>query len=149
MSKNLRNMIDTDYKESMKKQEKVTINTLRYLIAMIKQFEIDNKTQATEENILSIVVKQIKQRNESIIQFKKSDRMDLVEKEQSELNIIKKYLPEQLSDEEVKSLINQAINVTKAKAIRDMGAIMDWLRPKVEGRYNLKSLSVKVRQELL
>ena len=101
----------------------LTRDTIRMLISEIKRFEIDNKAEASEETILSIIQKMVKQRNDSIEQFQKGGRKDLADKEISQLEIIKKYMPAQMSAEEIELIINDVIKSTNAETMQDMGKV--------------------------
>ena len=102
----------------------LTRDTIRMLISEIKRFEIDNKAEAGEETILSIIQKMVKQRNDSIEQFQKGGRKDLADKEISQLGIIKKYMPAQMSAEEIEFIINDVIKYTNSETMQDMGKEM-------------------------
>ena len=102
----------------------LTRDTIRMLISEIKRFEIDNKAEAGEETILSIIQKMVKQRNDSIEQFQKGGRKDLADKEISQLEIIKKYMPAQMSAEEIELIINDVIKSTNSETMQDMGKVM-------------------------
>ena len=106
----------------------LTRDTIRMLISEIKRFEIDNKAEAGEETILSIIQKMVKQRNDSIEQFQKGGRKDLADKEISQLEIIKKYMPAQMSAEEIELIINDVIKSTNSETMQDMGKVMGELK---------------------
>ena len=100
------------------------------------------------ELVLSVVLKQVKMREDSIEQYSKTSRSDLVEKETLELNILKEFLPKPLTDSEVDELISEAIDEIKPEGMKDMGKVMGYLSPKVKGRTDQKALSMKIKERL-
>lgn len=136
--------------EALKSGDKFRADTLRYLLSVIHNAEISKGKDAvlTEEELAELLQKQAKQRQESITAYEKGGRADLVEKEQKELEIIKGYLPEQLPDEEIKKLAEEAVKEVGAKGPQDMGKVMGALMPKIKGRAD-GSLVSKIVRELL
>ena len=126
----------------------LTRDTIRMLISEIKRFEIDNKAEAGEETILSIIHKMVKQRNDSIEQFQKGGRKDLADKEISQLEIIKKYMPAQMSAEEIELIINDVIKSTNSETMQDMGKVMGVIKAKAEGRADMGKISGLIKQRL-
>ena len=118
----------------------LTRDTIRMLISEIKRFEIDNKAEAGEETILSIIQKMVKQRNDSIEQFQKGGRKDLADKEISQLEIIKKYMPAQMSAEEIELIINDVIKSTNSETMQDMGKVMGAAKSQLQGKADMLSL---------
>jgi uncharacterized protein YqeY len=133
---------------AMKGKEKERLSVLRTIMSEIQMFEIDTKNIPTEEDIIAILSKMSKQRGDSIEAFTKAKRMDLVEIEEKECLIIKEFLPKQLSDKEILSFIKEAIESSNATTIKDMGAVMNILKPKCNGRANIKTVSSMVRDYL-
>src|SRR3989338_237375 len=122
--------IDTDLKTAMKEKNTIKVATLRMLKAAIINKLIEKKAkELTDEDIREIIQKQVKQRKEAIEEFKKGARQDLVEKETKELTILERYLPSQLTEAELKSLISSVIESTAAKSKSDMGKVMKELMP--------------------
>ena len=117
----------------MRSGEKSRLQTIRLILAAIKQVEVDTRKELTDPDVISILTKLQKQRRESITQFEKAKRQDLVDKETSEFNLIKEYLPEAMSDDEVDQLISQALTESGATSIKDMGKVMGILKPKLSG----------------
>lgn len=144
----LKNSITEDLKNAMRAKDKQTLEALRLITAAIKQVEVDERIEVDDERMLSILDKLAKQRNESILQFQKANRDDLVSKEQFELDIIKKYLPTPLTDEEVNTLIKAAISDSNAESMRDMGKVMGLLRPKLQGRADMSKVSSQIKSIL-
>lgn len=126
--------LQTDLKEAMKAQDATTRDTLRLLTAAIKQAEVDGQTTLDEEGVQAVLQKQAKQRRESIAEYQKADRADLLAKEQSELTVIERYLPQMLSAEEITALVQQAIAETGATSPKQVGLVMNKLMPAVKGK---------------
>ncbi len=123
-------------------------DTLRMLIAEIKKFQIDNKVEAADKDVLSIINKMIKQRKDSIDQFTKGNRDDLANTEREQLEVIQKYLPEQLSDKEVEEVIKNKINVLEASSMQDMGNVMGALKSELAGKADMSLVSELVKKSL-
>jgi len=140
--------INQDLKAAMLSKDVVTRDTLRMLISDIKKFEIDERVEADDATISNLINKNVKQRRDSIDQFKKGGRDDLVATEEKQLNVILKYLPKQLSEEEIHTLIKDGINDVSAENIKDMGKLMSHLKPKFEGKADMSIVS-KLVKELL
>ena len=129
----LREKIDNDYKNALKSKDKNKISTYRLILAGIKDLDINNrsgpdKKETVDEDIKKLLKKMIKQRSESIDIYKKNNRNDLLEVEQSEVNILSSYLPKQLGEDETKKLCNEVIQKLGASSIKDMGKIMGELK---------------------
>ena len=132
----------------MLNKDVVTRDTLRMLISDIKKFEIDEKVEADDAKISTLINKNVKQRRDSIEQFKNGGRDDLVANEQNQLDVILKYLPEQLSEEEIKSLIQEGIATVSAESMQDMGKLMGHLNPQFEGKADMSVVSKLVKNLL-
>jgi uncharacterized protein YqeY len=137
-----------DTKRSMKGRDKPRVAALRLIAAAIKQREVDGRCELDDAQIVAVLDKMAKQRRESIEQYAKAARQDLVDQETFELNLIKDYLPEALSDAEIEALINAAIAQTGAQSARDMGKVMGLLKPQVQGRTDMAALSGRVKSQL-
>lgn len=135
-------------KAAMRSGEKSRLQTIRLILAAIKQQEVDTRKELTDQNVTSILTKMQKQRRESITQFKKANRQDLVDKESSELELIEEYLPEALSEDELCNLITEALTASGATSIKDMGKVMGILKPKITGRADLGAVSAKIKAAL-
>lgn len=144
----IKEQITNDIKEAMRAQDKERLTTLRLITSAIKQIEVDERITVDEDRCLAILDKMTKQRKESIAQFEKANRDDLVAKEQFELTIIAKYMPEQLSASEIEQLISSAINETGASKMADMGKVMGLIRPKVQGRADMGQVSAIIKAKL-
>ena len=130
-----------DMKSAMKDGAKEQLATIRLILAAIKQVEVDTRADLSDQDLIAIIDKMGKQRRESIEQFDKAGRDDLSAKEQSELEIISKYLPQALSETEVTELIDQAMTQTSASSMKDMGAVMAILKPQMQGRADMSQVS--------
>jgi uncharacterized protein len=126
--------LQTDLNEAMKSQNTAVRDTLRLMMAAIKQAEVDNRRPLDENGVQEVLLKQAKQRRESIAEYGKGGRDDLVAKEQAELAIIDQYLPQMMSAEEVATLAQQAIAETGATSAKQMGVVMSNLMLKVKGK---------------
>jgi uncharacterized protein YqeY len=121
---------------------------LRLITAAIKQIEVDQRIKVDDQIVLGVLDKMVKQRRESLEQFQAAGRDDLAAQEQYELDLLAPYMPDPLSDDEVASLIKQAVAETGASSIRDMGAVMSKLRSEVQGRADMKAVSSAVKAQL-
>ena len=136
--------IKSEIVKAMKEHNKERLNVLRMVKAAVDLEHIDKKVEINDELVLSVVLKQVKMREDSIEQYSKTSRSDLVEKETMELNILKEFLPKPLTDSEVDELISEAIDEIKPEGMKDMG----YLSPKVKGRTDQKALSMKIKERL-
>ena len=138
----------SDIKAAMKAQEKDRLLALRTLHSEIKNLELIEQKEMSDGNVAGVVAKAIKQRMESIEQFKAANRNDLVEKEQAQADIYKKYLPAQLSKEEIEGIVAAAIAEAGAQGKQDMGKVMKIVMPQVKGRADGKLVNEIVAQKL-
>ena len=123
-------------------------DTIRMFLAEVQRFEIDNKEEVDDAKALQIINKMIKQRNDSISQFKSGGRDDLADKEQQEVNILSKYKPEQLSEEEVTAKVKDAIQDSGASSMQDIGKVMGILKSSLAGSADMGMVSKIVKDEL-
>jgi uncharacterized protein YqeY len=144
----LKDRITDDVKDAMRAKDKPRLGTLRLITAAIKQREVDERIELDDTQLLSLLDKMCKQRRESISQFEKAARDDLVAQEVSEMDIIKTYLPEQLSEAEITALIDTAMAATGAASIKDMGKVMGQLKPKLQGRADMGAVSAMIKAKL-
>ncbi len=140
--------LNKDMIEAMKAKDKDKLTVIRMVKAAMKQEVIDHKKCENDDLLIDIVNKQIKMRRDSISEFEKGDRGDLIEKTQSEIDILMNYLPEQLSDTEVEEIINNVFDEVKPESMKDMGKVMGMVTPKVKGRYDMKKVSELIRSKL-
>lgn len=137
--------------DAMKAQDEVKKSTLRMLISAINYYEIEKGGagyEATPEDVLIVIEKQAKNRRDSITEYQKANRQDLIDKEQAELDILDTYLPEKMSDDEVRSIVEQTINETGASSMQDMGKLMGALNSKLKGQADMGFVSQLVREKL-
>ena len=140
--------INQDLKAAMLSKDIIVRDTLRMLIADIKRFEIDERVEADDTKVSDLINKNVKQRRDSIAQFKSGGREDLVATEEEQLNVILKYLPEQLSEKEIQELVQDGIAAVSAESMKDMGKLMGHLKPIFEGKADMSIVS-KLVKELL
>ncbi len=144
----LKNQIADALKTSMRAKDMATVTVLRGLQAAIKQIEIDERIELDESRVLTVIEKQIKQRKESIKAYEGANRQDLASKEQAELEIISQFLPAAMTEEELDSMIEQTILAQQATSIKDMGKVMNSLRPIIAGRADPAQVSAKIKAKL-
>ena len=140
--------ITQDLKTAMISKEVVARDSIRMLLSDIKKYEIDEREEATDAIILTLINKNVKQRRDSIEQFKNGGRADLVTKEEEQLNVILQYLPQQLSVDEIKAIVQQGIDEISAKTMQDMGKLMGLLKPQLEGKADMSVVSAAVKELL-
>ena len=144
----LKIQITDDMKSAMRSKDSPLLGTIRLLLAAIKQKEVDERIELVDADIVSIIDKMLKQRRDSISAFSKADRKDLVEKEEFELKVLQDYMPQQLTEQEVEEAIVAAIESAGANSMKDMGAIMNILKPKLAGKTNMADVSQKIKTKL-
>ena len=144
----LREQINEDMKTAMKARESDKLAAIRLLQAALKQREVDERITLTDADVLAVIDKMVKQRKDSIEQYKAGNRPDLVAKEEFELSVLGVYLPKQLTEDEVLAIIGQVITETGAQGAKDMGKVMNALRPLVAGRADMGKLSGLVKAKL-
>ena len=144
----LKDRITADMKEAMRAKEAVRLEAIRLLRAAIQRREVDERVELDEDEVLAVLQKMIKQGRDSIEQFEKGGRDDLVKKEAATLEVLETYLPEQLDENKLAALIDQALAETGAQSIRDMGKVMGGLKPHVQGRADMGAVSASIKQKL-
>jgi uncharacterized protein YqeY len=144
----LKERIQQDMKDAMRAGDKPRLAAIRLILASIKQKEVDERKDLDDAEITAVLDRMVKQRRESIGQFEKAGRNDLVEQETSELAIIREYLPEQLSQDQLHALIDDAMEQTGASSIKDMGKVMGHLKPKLQGRADMGAVSALIKARL-
>jgi len=144
----LKERIVAEMKEAMRARESVRLDAIRLLRAAIQRREIDERVELGDEEVLAVIQKMIKQGRDSIAQFEKGARDDLVQKEAAMLAVLETYLPEQLAEGELAELINKALIETDAQSVRDMGKVMGWLKPRIQGRADMGAVSNTIKQKL-
>ncbi len=144
----LSTQIQDDVKAAMRSKDKERLGALRLITAAIKQKEVDERITLDDTGILAILEKMVKQRKDSIEQFSKAGRDDLIAKEEFELGVIRAYMPEQMSEAEISKLLDDIIAATGAQGMKDMGKVMAELKPKVQGRADMGLVSKLVKSKL-
>lgn len=147
MSETRQRVLD-DIKTAMKAGDKPRLATLRLMSAAIKQKEVDERIELDETATMVILDKLMKQRRESIAQYSAAGRDDLVAQEQSEIDIIQTYLPVALSEAEIATIIDDAVNESGATSVKDMGKVMALVKPKMQGRADMSSVSKTIKERL-
>lgn len=144
----LLDQLNTDIITAAKNNEPLVRDTLRMVKTTVKNTEINKGHELSDEEVIEVLAKEVKQRQEAAQSFKDGGRPELAEKEEQEITILKKYLPEQLSEDEVKTLVDQAVAETGASSMSDMGKVMGALMPKAKGRADGNLVSRLVRERL-
>ncbi|CAM8657878.1 COG1610 Uncharacterized conserved protein [Oxalobacteraceae bacterium] len=144
----LKEKITDDMKAAMRAKESARLGTIRLLTSAIKQREVDERIELTDEQILAVIEKMIKQRKDSITQFEAGGRQDLADIEKSELVILSEYMPAALSDAEVQAEVSAAVAAVGAAGPQDMGKVMGVLKPKLAGRADMTAVSAMVKAAL-
>jgi len=148
MSSSLKPQLTDDMKSSMKSGDKHRLGVVRLILAAIKQIEVDERIELDDTRILAVLDKMVKQRRESIAQYGKAGRDDLVAVEEAEIVIIQEYLPAALSEAEINALVEQSIEATGAASIKDMGKLMGVLKPQLQGRADMGKVSELIKSRL-
>jgi uncharacterized protein YqeY len=144
----LRERTQGDMKAAMKAAEKRRLGVIRLMLAAIKQREVDERIQLDDTQVLAVLDKMVKQRRDSLEQYRQAGRSDLAEQEAYELTVIQDYLPAPPSDQELATLVQEAIAASGAGSMKDMGKVMAVLRPQVQGRVDMGAVSALVKQGL-
>lgn len=148
MTLSLKETITEAMKAAMRAQEKERLTTIRLILSEAKQIEVDERITIDDTRMLTILDKMLKQRRESVSQFQKADRQDLVEIEQAEMLVIQSFLPQPLSEAEITQLISAAMAETGAKSVQDMGKVMAILKPKMQGKADMAVVGSLIKQQL-
>ncbi len=144
----LKDRLKNDLKEAMKAKDTIKRDTIRFLMSALKQVEVDERKELSDEDIIKIIQKSAKQREDSMEQYKNANREDLYQKELNELNILKSYLPKQLDDDELKAIIKHIIKKTGATSLKDIGKVMGLAIKECEGRADGKRINTIVKEIL-
>lgn len=146
----LKEQLTEDMKQAMKAREagKLRLSVIRMVRAAIKNVEIDSKKELTEDGVLNIVAKEVKMRRDSIEEFKNANRQDLVDQLELEIAVLLPYLPQQLTEAEIRDLVSEAVAASGATSSKDMGKVMALLMPNVKGRADGKLVNSIVRDSL-
>jgi uncharacterized protein YqeY len=144
----LKARISDDMKSAMKAGDKDRLKVVRLILAAIKQVEVDKRIELDDAAVLGVLEKMVKQRRDSVEQFEKGGRQDLADIELAEIKVLEEYLPEQLSDDELDAMIDEAISATGAESIRDMGKVMGAVKSQAAGRADMGAVGAKVKAKL-
>ena len=144
----IKDTLTNDMKEAMKAKEKDHLAVIRMVRGAIKQIEIDSKKELDVEAVIGVISKEVKMRKDSVEEFKKGGREDLVAKTEAEIAVLMPYLPQQLSEDEIRSLVQAAVEQVGASSPKDMGKVMGVLMPKVKGRADGKLVNTIVKEAL-
>ena len=145
---NLKARIIEDMKTAMKAKDKGTLKAVRMVLGAVKQREVDERIELDDTQVLTVIQKMVKQRKDSISQFKDAGRDDLVKVEEAELVIINTYMPEQLSEAEVVAAVDKAIADSDASSMQDMGKLMGLLKAQLNGKADMSTISGLIRSKL-
>ena len=148
MSETLKSRLQNDVKDAMRARAKQTLGTLRLIMAELKRREVDERIELSDQDVLSILEKMVKQRRDSLSQYLAADRQDLADQEQFELDLIAQYLPEPLSDEAVLALVEEAIEAVGAREMSNMGQIMGLVKTRAQGRADMAKVAQMVKAQL-
>ncbi|ASO28368.1 glutamyl-tRNA amidotransferase [Vibrio anguillarum] len=141
-------ILKEEQKLAMKAKDKVRLGTIRLALSAIKQREVDEQITLSDDDILAVMVKMVKQRRDSVAQYEAANRQDLADGEQAEITILEAFMPQPLSDDEVSALIDDAITQSAAAGMQDMGKVMAVLKPQIQGRADMGKVSGLVRTKL-
>ena len=144
----LKAQISEDMKTAMKAGDKERLKVVRLILAAVKQIEIDQRIDLDDAGVLSVLDKMVKQRRDSVSQFRDGGRQDLVDIELAEIVVLETYLPEQLAESELDEIIEQAIQDSGAESMRDMGKVMVQVKAKAAGRADMGAVGAKVKERL-
>ncbi len=148
MADDLKLRIQEDIKSAMRARDRARLGALRQVSAAIKQREVDERITLDSPGIVAVLQKMLKQRRDSLAHFESAGRDDLASQEAFEIELIEAYMPAPLSQQEIQTLIADALAETGAWSMKDMGRVMAWLKPRVQGRADMKQLSASVREKL-
>lgn len=144
----LKEKLQEDLKSSMKNKDTIRKSVVTLVRASIKQYEVDNRKELGDDGVIDIISKQLKQRRDSLVEFEKAGREDLIEETKSEIQVLEEYLPQQLSEEELEQIVIETIAEVGATSMKDMGKIMSTIKPKTAGRADGRKINELVKKNL-
>lgn len=144
----LKTRISDAMKDAMRAKDKARLSAVRLMLAEVKKIEVDERLELEDDRVISILDKMMKQRRESIRQYEAGKRQDLADVEQAEIEVILEFMPSALNENEINSIVDDAISECGAASIKDMGAVMNIVRPKVMGRSDMGMVSGLVKSKL-
>lgn len=148
MSETLKQHIQSAMKDAMRAKAKTRLGVIRLVLAAIKQIEVDERVELDDARVLVVLDKMVKQRRESISQFEAADRNELADIEKAEILIIQDFLPEQLSEADIVTMVEEALAQSGAAAMKDMGKVMGIIKPKAQGRADMNVISKLIKEKL-
>lgn len=148
MADSLKSRLQDAVKQAMRDGDRARLGTLRMALAAIQQVEVDERRDLDETEVLAILDKQVKQRRESVEQYRGGGRDDLADREEAEIRVLAEFLPQPLTEAELDELVGQAVTDAGAESVRDMGKVMAALKPRVQGRADMGDVSRRVKQRL-
>ena len=144
----LKDQLGEDLKSAMKEKDTIKKNVVQLIRAGVKQIEVDKRITLDDEGVTEVIAKQLKQRRDSLPEYEKSGRDDLIAQLKREMEILMGYLPKQLSHEELEEIVKEAVLATGAKTIKDIGKVMSYVMPKTKGVADGKEINAIVREML-
>ncbi len=144
----LKTRITEEMKAAMKGGDKKRLGVIRLILAALKQVEVDERIELDDGRVVAILDKMVKQRRDSVEQYEKAGRTELADQEKYEISVIQEFLPQPLSEAEIESLIEEALAATGATSMKEMGKVMGWLKPKLQGRADMGAVSGRIKQKL-
>lgn len=144
----LKARIQDDMKAAMKGGDKKRLGVIRLILAAVKQREVDERIELSDDQVLAVLDKMVKQRRDSVSQYEQAGRTELAEQETYEIGVIQEYLPSALDENEIAALIDEAIATTGAASVKDMGKVMGLVKPQVQGRADMGQVSALVKGKL-
>ena len=144
----LKQQITTEMKAAMRAKDKERLGTIRMILAELKRIEVDERIELDDARVLATLDKMSKQRRDSISQYEAANRQDLADVERREMEVIKTFLPQPLTEEEIIALVDEAVSNSGAQSMQDMGKVMGLLKPQIQGRADVGETSKLVKQRL-
>ncbi|MAY02184.1 MAG: glutamyl-tRNA amidotransferase [Gammaproteobacteria bacterium] len=144
----LKNRISDAMKDAMRAKDKARLGAIRLMLADLKKVEIDERIEVDDARVVTILDKMVKQRRDSIQQYEAAERQELADREQAEIEVIQEFLPKALDEDELRSIVDEAINNSGAASMQDMGKVMGLVKPLVTGRADMGQVSALVKSRL-
>lgn len=145
----LKERIKEDMKAAMKSGDKARLGVIRMVLAAIKQVEVDERIELSDDRVIVVLDKMLKQRRESIKQFRDAERQDLADIEEAEIAVIQDFLPQQLTDAEIDAMVADAVAEVGAASLKDMGGVMALLKPKMQGKADMAVVSARIKAHFI
>ncbi|TPQ29316.1 GatB/YqeY domain-containing protein [Methylomonas sp. EFPC3] len=145
----LKERIKEDMKAAMKSGDKARLGVIRMILAAIKQVEVDERIELSDDRIISVLDKMLKQRRESIKQFRDAERHDLADIEEAEVLVIQDFLPQQFTDAEIDAMVVEAVTQVGATSVKEMGSVMALLKPKMQGKADMAVVSARIKARFI